>query len=120
LHRIVPSVEPLIKHSPALVILAAPPEAQGHFREIAGWKEIRPDGISENPDTLTADELHRRAYALVEPKLIEARAAAVDRLNALLLAGKATTKPEEIVKAALCADRHPVPYGSGPSLGMVR
>ena len=45
-------------------------------------------------------ELHRGAYALVEPKLAEARAAAVDRLNALLPAGKATTKPEEIVKAA--------------------
>jgi hypothetical protein len=49
---------------------------------------------------LSENELHRRAYALVEPKLAEARAAAVDRLNALLAAGKATTKPEEIVKAA--------------------
>jgi hypothetical protein len=39
-------------------------------------------------------------HALIEPKLAEARAAAVDRLNALLQACKATTKPEEIVKAA--------------------
>jgi hypothetical protein len=100
LHRIVPPVEPLIKRSPAPVIVAADPEIQGHFREIAGWKAIQPDGISENPDALTEDELHRRAYALVEPKLAEARAAAVDRLNALLPAGKAATKPEEIVKAA--------------------
>src|SRR5260370_30568118 len=37
---------------------------------------------------------------LIEPKLAGARAAAVDRLNALLPAGKATTKPDEIVKAA--------------------
>jgi hypothetical protein len=99
LHRIVPPVEPLIKRSPAPVIVAAPPEVQGHFREIAGWKEIQPDGISENPDALSENELHRRAYALVESRLSEARAAAVDRLNALLAAGKAT-KPEEIVKAA--------------------
>src|SRR5689334_9838612 len=100
LHRIVPPVEPLIKRSPAPVIVAADPEVQGHFREIAGWREIQPDGITENPDALSEGELHRRAYALVEPKLADARAAAVDRLNALLPAGKATTKPEEIVKAA--------------------
>lgn len=100
LHRVVPPVEPLIKRSRAPVIVAAPPEVQGHFREIAGWREIQSDGITENPDALSEAELHRGAYALVEPKLAEARAAAVDRLNALLPAGKATTKPEEIVKAA--------------------
>jgi hypothetical protein len=100
LRRVAAAVEPHLKGNPAPTILAAHPEIQGHFREIAGWKEIRPDGISENPDALTESELHRRAYALVEPKLAEARAAALDRLNALLPAGKATTKPEEIVKAA--------------------
>jgi hypothetical protein len=100
LHRIVPSVEPLIKRSPAPIIVAADPEIQGHFREIAGWKEVQPDGITENPDALSEGELHRGAYALVEPKLAEARAAAVDRLNTLLAAGKATTRPDEIVKAA--------------------
>jgi hypothetical protein len=100
LHRIVPPVEPLIKRRPAPFIVAAPPEVQGHFREVAGWKEIHPEGISENPDASTEGELHRRAYELVEPKLVEARTAAVDRLNALLAAGKATTKPDEIVKAA--------------------
>jgi hypothetical protein len=100
LHRVVPPVEPLIKRSPAPVIVASPPEVQVHFREIAGWREIQSDGITENPDALSEAELHRGAYALVEPKLAAARAAAVDRLNALLPAGKATTKPEEIVKAA--------------------
>ena len=100
LHRVAAVVEPQLKGKPAPVILAAHPEIQGHFREIAGWKEIQSDGISENPDALTEDELHRRAYALVEPKLADSRAAAVDRLNALLPGGKATTKPEEIVKAA--------------------
>ena len=100
LHRVVPPVEPLIKRSPAPVIVAAPPEVQGHFREIAGWREIQSDGITENPDALSEAELHRGAYALVEPKLAEARAAAVDLLDALFPASKATTKPEEIVKAA--------------------
>ena len=65
LHRIVPPVEPLIKRSPAPVIVAADPEVEGHFREIARLKEIHPDGISENPEALSEGELHRRAYALV-------------------------------------------------------
>jgi hypothetical protein len=100
LHGVAAAVEPHLKGNPAPVILAAHPEIQGHFRQITGWEKIQPGGISENPDALREDELHRRAYALVEPKLAEARAAAVDRLIALLPAGKATTKPEEIVKAA--------------------
>jgi Bacterial archaeo-eukaryotic release factor family 3 len=100
LHRVASAFEPHLKGNPAPVILAAHPEIQGNFREVAGWKEIIPEGLSENPDAFARDELHRRAYALVEPKVAEARAAALDRLNALLATGRATTKPEEIVKAA--------------------
>jgi len=100
LRCIVPPVEPLIKRRPAPVILAAHPEIQGHFREIAGWKDIYPDGLSENPDAFSRDKLHRRAYGILEQKRIEARSAAIDRLNARLGTGKATTRPEEIVKAA--------------------
>jgi stalled ribosome rescue protein Dom34 len=100
LHRIAPPVEPLVKRNPAPVILAAHREIQGHFLEIADWKEIHPDGLSENPDALTAEELHRRAYALVEQKQVTARNAALERLNARFSIGKATAKPEEIVKAA--------------------
>jgi hypothetical protein len=100
LHRVASAFEPHLKGNPAPLVLAAHPEIQGNFREIAGWKEILPEGILENPDALAKDELHRLAYAVVEPKLDEARTAALDRLNALLPAGKASTKPEDIVKAA--------------------
>jgi hypothetical protein len=54
----------------------------------------------ENPEALTNEELHRRAYALVEQGQIAARNTALERLNARLSTGKASTKPEEIVKAA--------------------
>jgi Bacterial archaeo-eukaryotic release factor family 3 len=100
LHRVTAAFEAHLKGNPAPLILAAHPEIQGNFREVAGWKEIMPEGLSENPDALAEDELHRRAYSLVEPRVAKARAAALDRLNALLATGKATTKPEEIVKAA--------------------
>ena len=100
LHRVAATFGPHLRRNPAPLILAAHPEIQGNFREIAGWKEIQPEGIVENPDAFTVDELHRLAYALVEPKAAHPRTAALDRLNALLSGGTASTKPEDIVKAA--------------------
>jgi hypothetical protein len=100
LRRIAAAFEPSLKRQPAPVILAAHPEIRGHFRELAGWKEIQPDGISENPDALTPNELKQRAAALLEHRIEEARSAALDRLNALLGTGKATINPEEIVTGA--------------------
>jgi len=99
-HRVAAAFEPRLKGNPAPLVLAAHPEIQGNFREIGGWKEILSEGILENPDALPEKDLHRLAYALIEPKAAEARTAALDRLNTLLPAGKAATKPEDIVKAA--------------------
>ena len=82
------------------MILAADPEIPKHFREIAGWKEIQPSGISEYPEALKPDELRHRAFALAEQRLAQARTAALDRLNALLRTGKATANPNETVRAA--------------------
>jgi hypothetical protein len=100
LQRTAAAVEPCIRRSPAPVVLAAHPEIRGHFREIAGWKEIVPDGVSENPDALAEAELHRRAWACVEPILAAARAAPLERFNSLLGTGKAATAIEDIIGAA--------------------
>jgi hypothetical protein len=100
LHRITGVVAPEIKRDPAPVILAASPEIRGHFHEIAGWKEILGDGLDENPDASREEELHMRAYALNEQRLAAARGQALDRLNARLGSAGATTKPDEIVRAA--------------------
>ncbi|HEY3908289.1 MAG TPA: hypothetical protein VGM07_00185 [Stellaceae bacterium] len=115
LRRVAAAVEPEVKRNPAPVILAANSEIRGHFREIAGWKEILGDGVDENPDALREEELHASAYALIEQKQSAARGAALDRLNARLGSAQATTKPDDIVRAAryaridtlfLCGDEH--------------
>lgn len=100
LQQIAAVVEPCVKRSPVPVVLAAHPEIRGHFREIAGWKEIVPDGVSENPDALAEAELHRRARASVEPIVAAARTAALERFNSLLGTGKAATAIEDIIGAA--------------------
>jgi hypothetical protein len=103
LRRIAAAVEPHIRRHAAPMVIAAQREIQGHFREIAGWKEIVPAGIVENPDAQRADDLRRKAHALIEPNAEAARAEAVGDLHALLGGGngKATTKPDSIVKAAV-------------------
>jgi hypothetical protein len=101
LRRIAAAVEPIIKRQPAPVILAAEPKIHGHFRELAKWKELLPEGILEFPDAMPTEELHRKACAVFAPLEERTRADALDRLQSLLgNGGKATTQAEEIVKAA--------------------
>ena len=101
LHRIAAALEPVIKRQPAPVILVAEPKIQGHFREIAKWKELLPEGVLEFPDAMPMHELHKKACAVFAPRENEARAEWLGRLQTLLgNNGKATASPEEIVKAA--------------------
>jgi hypothetical protein len=101
LHRIAAALEPVIKRQPAPVILAAEPKIQGQFRDIAKWKELLPDGILEFADAIPEEELHNKARTVFAPLEERARADALDRLQTLLgNRSKATTTPEEIVKAA--------------------
>jgi hypothetical protein len=101
LQRIARAVAPYVKRRPAPVVVAAQPQVLGHFREIAGWPEILPVGLAENPDALSEEELHRRAYALIEPTHVAARDAALGRLAGLRGTGKAAADPAEIVRAAV-------------------
>jgi hypothetical protein len=100
LRRIAGVVEPAIKREPAPLILAAQPEIQGNFREMANWKELLSEGIQENPDAMSEDELREKAWELLDPSREKSRDDAIGRLNGLIGTGKAATTPEEIVKAA--------------------
>jgi hypothetical protein len=101
LRRVVAALEPIIKRQPAPVILAAEPKIQGHFRELAKWKELLPEGILEFPDAMPFDELHRKAWVVFAPREEDARGEWLGRLRTLLgNNGKATAQAEEIVKAA--------------------
>ena len=101
LRRVAAVVEPVIKRQPAPVILVAEPKIQGHFREIAKWKELLPEGVLEFPDAMAMHELHKKACAVFAPRENEARAEWLGRLQTLLgNNGKATSSAEEIVKAA--------------------
>jgi hypothetical protein len=91
-----------LKRDPAPLILAAQPEIQGNFREMAGWKELLSEGLQDNPDAMSDEQLREKAWALLDPARDKNRSDAIGRLNGLLGTGngKAATAPEDIVKAA--------------------
>jgi len=68
LRRVAAVVEPVIKRQPAPVILVGEPKIQGHFREIAKWKELLPEGVLEFPDATHMQELHKKACAVFAPR----------------------------------------------------
>src|SRR5947209_3145182 len=101
LRRVAAAVEPIVKRQPAPVVLVAEPKIQGHFRELAKWKGLLPDGVLEFPDAMPSEDLHRKACAVFAPLEERMRADALGQLQSLLgNRGKATTEAAEIVKAA--------------------
>ncbi|MGQ9367347.1 baeRF3 domain-containing protein [Azospirillum sp. ST 5-10] len=87
------------------LVLVAEPEVQGQFRKLVRHPaSLLPAGVDANPDALKAEEIHDRAFRLVEPLFDQGRRDAVDRFRAV--AGdpqertRAVTRPEEIVAAA--------------------
>lgn len=102
LRRAGDAVEAALKDSHAPAVLAGDPENAGHFRKLARLPGLIEAGLDTNPDALEDGELHRRAYALVEPLLLERRRRAVERFAALAGdgSGKAATGLEAILPAA--------------------
>lgn len=102
LRRVAAAVEPVVTRERAPIVLAAGPQIAGNFRELTHWKELQPQSVAGNPDAMTPEALRDKGWALLEPLEERRRAGALDQLGALLGAGspRATTKPEEIVRAA--------------------
>lgn len=70
------------------------------YRNISRYPRLVMEGIAGNPETLSAAELHRRAWPLVEPLFQQAETAAMDKFRALAGTGRTSTNPQEVVPAA--------------------
>ena len=69
---------------------------------MASWKELRSEGIQDNPDAMSDDALRDKAGPCSIRRASKDRGDAIGRLNGLIGTGngKAATAPEDIVKAA--------------------
>jgi len=94
------ALDPYLTDREAPLVLAA---VESHFpiyREANGHPTILAEGVPGNPDHLGDQELHGKAWQVVEPHFLAAREEALERYQELKGAGRSSSVIEEIVPAA--------------------
>jgi hypothetical protein len=83
------------------LVLAASQEHQGAYRTIARDHELLSEGIVAEPHSLSREQLHRAAWALLEPHRRAQVDRALDLVGAGVTHGRASTDASEIAHAAV-------------------
>ncbi len=79
LHQVDDGLREILGTETAPLVLAGVDYEQAEFRRITRYPHVLGDGISGNPEPLRADELHERAWRIVEPIFTKARRLAEQR-----------------------------------------
>ena len=70
------------------------------YREANTYPELVEEGTTGNPEDLSVEELHERAWKIVGPRFSEARREAAERYAELAGTGRTSTDPQEVIQAA--------------------
>lgn len=70
------------------------------YSQVSGHPRLVEGGVPGNPDELSPEELHERAWRVVEPEFTRAQEAAEGRFRELLGTGQASGQLEEVLAAA--------------------
>ncbi|MFO7497196.1 MAG: hypothetical protein R6X05_16340, partial [Desulfobacterales bacterium] len=70
------------------------------YREVNTYPHLMEEGISGNPEGMSPEELHRKAWTIVEPVFKKDRETALDRYRQLAGTGQTTTDIVEAIRAA--------------------
>lgn len=90
----------VLRDQRAPLVLAGTDYERAIYRAITAYPLVIEEGISGNPDHLRADELHERAWHLVEPVFRRAQQEAVARYRELVGTGRTTSDLADGVAAA--------------------
>jgi hypothetical protein len=71
------------------------------YRDVSDYPNVLSDGVHGNPDELRPEELHERAWPLVEKHLRGRREEDAERFGELAGTGRASSQLEEVVPAAM-------------------
>nr|WP_290665698.1 hypothetical protein [Ardenticatena sp.] len=87
------------------VVLAGVAHLRGIFREVSRYPRLAPNDIDANPETLSLDELHARAYSIMRPIFMEREKDAIALFEHLhgTQSMRAATDIREVVPAAYFA-----------------
>lgn len=89
-----------LRDDPAHLVLAAVESHVPLYREISGYRLLLGQALAGNPDDLSAQDLHARAWSLVRPHFARHMLAAQDKFNRQLGTGKASGQLEVVLPAA--------------------
>jgi hypothetical protein len=84
----------------APLVLAAVDYLIPMYREVSRYPHLLERGVVGNPDEQSADQLHRKAWKLVEPQFLSAQREAVERFGALAGTGRAANDLREVLNGA--------------------
>lgn len=92
----------LLQNNDSPLVLAGVDYMLPIYQEANTYHHLIEEGIPGNPDDLSAKELHKRAWYLIEPYFIAAQQRAISRYEELvgMGKGKASNDIQEVVKAA--------------------
>jgi hypothetical protein len=90
----------LLREETGPLVLAAVDYLHPIYREANTYAHLVEDRIPGNPESLSADDLHRRAWELVEPRFLEALNEAVAGYAGLAGTGRTSVDVAEIMLAA--------------------
>lgn len=82
------------------LILAGVDYLASIYREVNSYPNLMVEGIIGNPELLSPEELHARAWKLIRPRFIKAREEAISQYKQLAGTGKTSREIAEIVPAA--------------------
>lgn len=99
-HKLDDELSTLLAQEQSPLVLAGVDYLLPLYREANAYPHLLEKGIEGNPEKLKPEELHDRAWLLVEPVFAQAREEAAARYGQLASGGQATTDVKEAVLAA--------------------
>lgn len=93
-------IETLLRGQRAPLMLAGVEYLFPIYREASRYPHLLEDGIAGNPERLSGEVLHRRAWSLLEPRFARPREEAAARYRELAGTGKTSTDLARVLPAA--------------------
>jgi Bacterial archaeo-eukaryotic release factor family 3 len=100
-HRIVGRALEALPNPQIPIVLAADITTQGEFRKIVQLPSLLREGVLCNPDPISPDTLHARAWPIVEAEGAAARKAVINAFEHARNRGKGLDLLDDVVQAAL-------------------
>jgi hypothetical protein len=103
LNQVDMGVKKLLQQQQAPLVLAGVDYMIALYQQASEYPMLVPQGIPGSPDAVQPDDLHRRAWEIVEPLFRQEMEIAIERYRTLFAKGVAANTLDEVVPAAFYA-----------------